>query len=134
MKVKYSPAPDLEERIKKIVKILNLSYIDPERVRCVRSYGSSSRSIYARIHGVSRAFLVGVGIKPHYVVEFVSENFDKLPEDEKDKVLIHELLHIPKTFSGGLLSHRRANIEREVKILYKILREYEERNRLSKKS
>ncbi|MEM3952810.1 MAG: putative metallopeptidase [Nitrososphaerota archaeon] len=117
MKVKYSPAPDLEERIKKIVKILNLSYIDPERV-----------------HGVSRAFLVGVGIKPHYVVEFVSENFDKLPEDEKDKVLIHELLHIPKTFSGGLLSHRRANIEREVKILYKILREYEEHNRLSKKS
>jgi predicted metallopeptidase len=122
MKVRYVPAPDLEERVKKIIKVVGLTYIDVERVRCVRSFGSRSNT-YARIHGVSRAFLVGLRIKPHYVIEFVSENFDSLPEDKKDKIIIHELLHIPKTFSGNLLPHRRTRIDREAGILFRILKE-----------
>jgi len=122
MKIRYIPAPDLEERVKKIIKVTGLTYIDVERVKCVRSFGSKS-NIYARIHGVSRAFLTGLRIKPHYVIEFASENFDVLPEDEKDKVIIHELLHIPKTFSGNLLPHGRSKIDREANILFKILKE-----------
>lgn len=122
MKIRYIPAPDIEERVRKIVKIVGLTHIDISKVKCVRSYGSKSDT-YARIHGVSRAFLMGLRMKPHYVIEFVSENFDCLSDDEKDKIIIHELLHIPKTFSGNLLPHGRLRIDREVKVLFKILRE-----------
>lgn len=121
-KIRYVPAQDLEERVKKIVKIIGLNHIDVERVKCVRSYGSKS-DICARIHGISKAFLTGLKMKPHYVIEFISENFDILPEDEKDKIIIHELLHIPKTFSGNLLPHDGFKIDKEVKILYKIFKE-----------
>ena len=43
--------------------------------------------------------------KPFYALEFISEKFDKLPEDEKNKVILHELMHIPKTFGGGFKHH-----------------------------
>jgi predicted metallopeptidase len=43
---------------------------------------------------------------PHYCLEILSEKFDKLSENNKTRILIHELMHIPKNFSGALLPHR----------------------------
>ena len=40
-----------------------------------------------------------------YALEFISEKFDKLPEEEKIKTIIHELMHIPQTFGGGFRHH-----------------------------
>jgi len=122
MRIRYVQAPDLDERVKRIVELLDLSHIDPDRVKCVRSYGTNAPKTIARIHGISKAFLTGVGMKPHYVIEFIAEKFDKLPDDEKDEIIIHELLHIPKTFSGSLLDHGRIDFDGEVKVLHKILK------------
>ena len=46
-----------------------------------------------------------IGVKPYYGIEFLSEKFDKMPKDEQDKVIIHELMHIPKSFGGGFKHH-----------------------------
>ena len=45
------------------------------------------------------------GLKAYYALEFISENFDKLNDKEKLKTIIHELMHIPKTFGGGFKHH-----------------------------
>jgi hypothetical protein len=35
---------------------------------------------------------------PTHIIEVNAKKFDKLPEREKIKTLVHELMHIPKTF------------------------------------
>lgn len=55
---------------------------------------------------MSRLFKEVAGLEPHYIIEVNAKRFDKLSERDKIKTLIHELMHIPKTFSGALLSHR----------------------------
>ncbi|MBI2085678.1 MAG: metallopeptidase, partial [Candidatus Aenigmarchaeota archaeon] len=101
---KFVEAPDIKDSITKMVGALNLGQIDIERLFCMRSYGSKGRSI-ARIWSMPKIWQKAMGIKAHYVIEVVSERFDKLSLDERDRTLIHELMHIPKGFSGGLVPH-----------------------------
>ena len=54
-----------------------------------------------RKHGISQVPV----IEKDKLVGIVTEEF-MLDADQKKKVLIHELLHIPKNFSGALLPHR----------------------------
>ena len=46
-----------------------------------------------------------IGVPAHYALEFIHEQFDKLNEEEKVKTIIHELMHIPKSFGGGFRHH-----------------------------
>lgn len=57
-----------------------------------------------------------MNVKAHYTIEFL-ERFDKMPFAEQDKVIIHELLHIPKTFGGGFRQHDFV-CEENVKLLH----------------
>lgn len=86
-----------------------MDHIDLDRVGCIKSHGSKARRVIARCHSLPKVIQKAMLTKPYYVIELISEQFDKLDEEEKIKVLIHELLHIPKTFGGGFIHHNVVN-------------------------
>jgi predicted metallopeptidase len=100
-------APDITRRIFFLVDQLNLKYIEPGSIFCFRSSGSSGRAI-ARIWSLPTIWQKALHVPPGYCLEVISEKFDRLSASEQEKVLIHELLHIPKTFSGAVVAHRNA--------------------------
>lgn len=104
--VDWEVAPDVSKRIRLIIKKLDLNWLYGSRIYGFRSKNTKTRA-YARIWGLSKIFQLALDIEPAYVIEVVSEKFDRLPEIEKDKILLHELVHIPKTFSGSLVPHIR---------------------------
>lgn len=104
-RLEWDEAREIKKDIVRIVNVLKLPHIDSSRIFCFRTRGSKSRS-YARIWSMPKIFQKALNIKPAYVIEVLSKYFDRLDEDAKKKVLIHELLHIPKNFSGSLLPHR----------------------------
>ena len=94
----------LEEALRLLARELGLTHIDGDRVYGAVSRGSRSTA-YARIWGLPSPF-VRLGLcRPSYVVELVYENARGLGCEELLAVLVHELLHIPRSFSGGLRSH-----------------------------
>lgn len=103
--IEWVNADDVRQDIRHIVKTLGITHIDPSQIHCVRSHGSVSRAI-ARIWSLPRIWRQVLKIQPQYVIEVVSHYYDKLKDAEKKKTLIHELMHIPKNFSGALVSHR----------------------------
>jgi predicted metallopeptidase len=98
-------APDIKRRINTLVKHLDLPHLDNKRIVCFRSHGSKARA-RARIWSFPRIWQMALKLKAHYCIEVLSEKFDHLKEDDQTRVLIHELMHIPKNFSGALLPHR----------------------------
>lgn len=122
-------APELHRRVKKLVRALQFSHIDSKRIVVFRSYGSKSRA-RARIWSLPRIWQKALQVKPHYCLEVLAEKFDHLSTQDQDRILIHELLHIPKTFSGALLSHRgrqRRIDNRTVDKLYKAINAHHSR-------
>ncbi len=103
--MKYSKAPEIKSQIVQLIKRLDMKYINSKNIHCIRSFDAKTRA-YARIWGMAKLFHEVAGIEPHYIIEVIAKRYDKLPEREKIKTLIHELMHIPRTFSGALLSHR----------------------------
>jgi predicted metallopeptidase len=104
-KISYEIADDIQAHLVDIVRTLNLDYIDRDKVVCVRSHGSSARRVIARCHGMSKVLQIAMRMKAFYVLEFISERFNKLDEVEKEETIIHELMHIPKNFGGGFRHH-----------------------------
>ncbi len=102
--MKYDYAPDLKERLVEIVNALKMDHINLERVECLRSFGSSTKRTIARCHTIGKVMQKGMKTNAFYTIEFL-EKFDKLNKINQDKVIIHELLHIPKTFGGGFRQH-----------------------------
>jgi len=121
MPIKYSEAPDAKELVDEIAEALDFFHVVPQFVFCVRSSGSKSRRTIARIHGLGRIWQDVLNIPCAYVIELISERYDRLSEAEKEKTIIHELLHIPQGFSGGFRPHKGYIDERTVELLHKKL-------------
>lgn len=119
----FTKSPNLKKRLVYLIKHLGLSWVSPSRVFSYSSTGSKTRA-YARIWGLSALWQRTLKEKPAYIVEVISERFDGLDGHDKDKVLIHELTHIPKNFSGALVphTHRRKGSFRD--ILRKLYEDY----------
>lgn len=101
---RHEAAPDIHRRITDLVLTLEFTHVDPERVHCRRSQGSTADA-YARIWEFPSVWQAALGLAPQYLIEVLSEHFDKLDPAEQTKILIHELLHVPKTFSGAVRNH-----------------------------
>ena len=121
--MEFKKTNDIQEKVEKIVSNLNLSYIDTRKITCFRSFGSCSRAI-ARIWSFPQIWQQALKLPPHYAIEVITEKFDRLQEEEKIKVLIHEVWHIPKNFSGALRPHRTGTFVLNQKVVNKLYREY----------
>ena len=120
--MKYEFALDIQKKAEEIVNVL-FPHVKIDRVKCFRSYGTSSRRTIARCHALGKLMQKAIGIQAVYALEFLSERFDKLDEEEQIKVIIHELMHIPKTFGGGFKHHDYV-CERNVNKCYKEYKNY----------
>lgn len=123
MPIKYGEASDVKRLADEIAQTLDFFHIVPQFVFCVRSIGSESKRAIARIHGLGKIWQEVLNLPPAYVIEVISERYDKLCETEKEKTIIHELLHIPKGFSGGFRPHRGYIDRKTVELLHKKLQE-----------
>ena len=123
MPIKYEEAPEVKRLADEIAQSLDFFHVVPQFVFCVRSRGSESKRTIARIHGLSKIWQEVLNLPSAYVIEVISERYDKLSETEKEKTIIHELLHIPKGFSGGFRPHRGYIDRRTVELLHKKLQQ-----------
>lgn len=108
MKTEY--ASDVKEIIRDMVDTLDMKHIDVERLICFRSFKTSTNAI-ARIWSLPKIWQKALSVDAHYIIEVVSEHFDNLNEEEKKKTILHELMHIPRTFSGAVLSHKYCHFD-----------------------
>ncbi len=121
-------APDIQERIDHILDVLDMRHVIGARIICMRSSGAKANA-YARIWNLPKIWQKALEVNPFYVIEVVGEHFDKLPDERKIQVLIHELMHIPKKFSGGLVPHTHNGGRIDRRSVEKAYQEYLKRMR-----
>jgi predicted metallopeptidase len=121
--IEYYQAPDIKERVGEIIELLRFDHVKPGNVYCVRSRGSQSRRTIARIHGLGRIWQQAMGIETTYIIEVISEQFDPLTRDGQDRVLVHELMHIPHGFQGGFRHHKDYVTRDNVDVWFKRLKD-----------
>ncbi len=127
-RLRFSWANDVRDIAYKIVEYCpTLSYLDLSRMYFVRSYGSKSIAI-ARVHTLPPVWRFVLNMKPVYAIEVISEKYDTLPLNEKVEIILHELLHIPKSMGGGLRPHSRefySELESMLRCIFSRLRSKE---------
>jgi len=111
MGIKYEYAPDILEVVRDLRDTMGMFHIKLDSIAVMRSRGSSGRGTVARCHALGKIMQMALGRSGQgfYVLEFISEKFDRLSEEEKIKTIIHEMLHIPKSFGGGFKHHDFVN-------------------------
>jgi predicted metallopeptidase len=121
MPIKYYDAPEIKVQVDQLAQECEFYHVVPQFVFCVRSKGSKARRTIARIHGLGKIWQGVLNLPPSYTIEVISEIFDKQSSEEKEKTLIHELMHIPGGFSGGFRNHKTYVNRRTVEAVYRKL-------------
>jgi predicted metallopeptidase len=130
MGIKYELAEEIMARLYEITKVLGMEHVRLSGVYAIRSRGSGSSRTLARCHALSKIWQLALGINAVYLIEVISEKFDKLSREEQDKVLIHELMHIPMSFGGGFKHHDFVT-ERNVDKIYERYKQLKSTNTVS---
>lgn len=104
--MRYHFSAEWTENARQVAKLLRFDHILPERIACVLSNGTKTRMVIARIHTLGKVMQLGMQQRPFYVIELISERFEKQSQEDKAKTIIHELLHIPHGFGGGFRHHK----------------------------
>lgn len=120
------PAPDITKLMKQILQKGDLfPYVDAKQVVCMRSKGATSRA-RARIWSFPKIWQQALDHPPCYIIEVLSQHFDHLSDDDKTRVIIHELMHIPKNFSGALVPHRGIHKRIDRRTVEVLFRQYKQ--------
>jgi predicted metallopeptidase len=106
MPIKYYEAPEIKQQVDQLAEECEFYHVVPQFVYCVRSKGSKARRTIARIHGLGKLWQGVLNMPPAYTIEVISEIYDKMSDEDKEKTLVHELMHIPGGFSGGFRPHK----------------------------
>ena len=122
MHFRYERAPDVSELLSSIIDKLGFTHVPKNRVYCYRSYGSKATNTIARVHSLPKIWQQALSEPAYYAVEVLAEQYDELSSEEKEKTLIHELLHIPRSFGGGFRHHKDWVTRRRVEELHRALR------------
>jgi predicted metallopeptidase len=101
--IKYHPDEEVQALIDSLMQELGLR----GRVVGVRSTGSKSRHTIARIWSFPKIWQVALGMLPTYVIEVIERRWKKMSDKEKKEIIVHELTHLPKNFTGGLVNHNK---------------------------
>ena len=117
--MKYNFATDVRNLALDIINKLELNHIEVDQLHFIRSNGTKSRYVLARIHTLSKILQKSLNMNPNYVIEIISERYDTYSDTEKEKIIIHELLHIPNSFKGGLLPHKNIITKKIINKLHK---------------
>jgi len=106
MPIKYYDAPEIKKQIDQLVEECEFFHVVPQFVYCIRSKGSKSKRTIARIHGLGKLWQDVLTMPPAYTIEVISEVYDNMSAEDKEKTLVHELMHIPGAFGGGFRPHK----------------------------
>ena len=119
--MRYTFSVQWTEKARKIAKAIEFDHICLERIACVESKGTKTKRVIARIHTLGKVMQLGMQKKPFYVIELISEQFERQNPQNQAKTIIHELMHIPHGFGGGFRHHKpyvnRKIVEKEFKKL-----------------
>ena len=123
MPIKYYDAPEIKKQVDQLADECEFYHVVPQYVFCIRSKGSKAKRTIARIHGLGKVWQDVLNMPAAYTIEVISEIFDKMTPEEREKTLVHELMHIPGGFSGGFRPHKgfveRKNVEQVYNTLKK---------------
>ena len=122
MPIKYYDAPEIKKQVDQLAEECEFRHVMPEYVFCIRSRGSKAKRTIARIHGLGKVWQGVLKMPAAYTIEVVSEIFDKMSSEDKEKTLIHELMHIPGGFSGGFRPHKGYVERKNVEEVYRALK------------